>query len=174
VGGTFVDLALDPVDDEGGYAEPGDLRAQRQAERLAPHVAGADVLITTVSVPGRPAPRLVTAAMAAAMKPGSVVIDLAAEGGSNVEGSRAGEDADLPVPGGTVRVYGMQDAAAGRPVDASRLYARNVANLLLLMVKGGRVVPDLDDEIVAATCLTHDGHLRHAPTAALLGEGSGG
>ncbi len=174
MGGTFVTLDLEAVEGAGGYArELSADRAVRQQELLAPHVAGADVLVTTAAVPGRRAPVLVTAGMLAGMKPGSVVIDLAAESGGNVEGARPGEDLEVPVadgPGGTVRLVGMKDAASTMPVDASRLYAKNVANLLLLMTKDGSVTPDFDDEVVAGTCLTHAGEVRHGPTAQLLAE----
>jgi len=172
VGATFVDLELEAVEGAGGYArELSADRAVRQQELLAPHVAAADVLITTAAVPGRRAPVLVTAAMVAGMRPGSVVVDLAAESGGNVEGSSPGEDLEVPVAGGAVRLVGMKDAASTMPVDASRLYARNVANLLMLMASsssGGALVPDLDDEVVAGACLTHDGAVLHAPTAELL------
>jgi H+-translocating NAD(P) transhydrogenase subunit alpha len=169
MGGTFVNLELEAVEGTGGYArELSADRAGRQQQLLAPYVAAADVLITTAAVPGRPAPLLVTAAMVAAMKPGSVVVDLAAETGGNVEGSRAGEDQEITVTDGTVRLLGMKDAASTMPADASRLYAKNVANLLLLMTKDGQVVPDFDDEVVAGSCLTHDGVVVHEATAALL------
>jgi H+-translocating NAD(P) transhydrogenase subunit alpha len=169
MGGTFVHLDLEAVEGTGGYArELSADRAVRQQELLAPYVAAADVLVTTAAIPGRRAPLLVTAAMLAGMQPGSVVIDLAAESGGNVEGAVAGEDLPVDVPGGTVRLVGMKDAASTMPVDASRLYAKNVANLLLLMTKDGAVVPDFDDEVVAGTCLTHAGEVRHGPTAELL------
>jgi proton-translocating NAD(P)+ transhydrogenase subunit alpha len=169
MGATFVDLDLEAVEGAGGYArELSADRAVRQQELLAPHVAGADVLVTTASVPGRRAPVLVTSSMVARMKPGSVVVDLAAESGGNVEGVVAGEDLAVDVEGGTVRLVGMKDAASTMPVDASRLYAKNVTNLLLLMTKDGAVAPDLDDEVVAGACLTHAGEVRHAPTAELL------
>ena len=169
MGATFVTLDLEAVEGAGGYArELSADRAVRQQELLAPHVAAADVLITTAAVPGRRAPLLVTAAMVAGMRPGSVVVDLAAESGGNVEGTVAGEDLAVDVPGGAVRLVGMKDAASSMPVDASRLYAKNVANLLLLMTKDGAVTPDFDDEVVAGTCLTHAGEVRHAPTAQLL------
>ena len=136
-------------------------------------MAGADVLITTAAIPGRPAPRLVSREMVAAMKPGSVVVDLAAESGGNVEGALPGEDVEIPSDaGGSVTLVGMKDAASSMPVDASRLYAKNVVNLLMLMTSEGRVVPDLDDEVVAGACLTHEGAVRHAPTAELLGKES--
>jgi H+-translocating NAD(P) transhydrogenase subunit alpha len=169
MGATFVHLDLEAVEGAGGYArELSADRAVRQQELLAPYVADADVLVTTAAVPGRRAPLLVTAAMLGGMKPGSVVVDLAAESGGNVEGTVAGEDVAVDVPGGTVRLVGMKDAASTMPVDASRLYAKNVANLLLLMTKDGDVVPDFDDEVVAGTCLTHGGKVRHGPTAELL------
>ncbi|WP_088284120.1 NAD(P) transhydrogenase subunit alpha [Kineosporia sp. A_224] len=178
MGGTFVDLGLDVVEGTGGYArEMTQDRAKRQQDALAPYLHEADVVITTAAIPGRPAPRLVTSAMLAGMKPGSVVVDLAAETGGNVEGSLPGVDVVVPVGDGSaatgtvgVTLVGMKDAASTMPVDASRLYARNVANLLLLMTKDGEVVPDFDDEVVAGTCLTHAGVVRHAPTAEAIGD----
>lgn len=171
MGGTFVDLGLEAIEGAGGYArEQSEDRAKRQQEALAPFVAASDVVITTAAVPGRRAPQLVTAPMIAAMKPGSVVVDLAAESGGNVEGSVPGQDVVLGVEGGTVTLVGMKDAASTMPADASRLYAKNVANLLLLMTKDGLVAPDFDDEVVAGTALTHDGRVVHGPTAELLGD----
>jgi NAD(P) transhydrogenase subunit alpha len=95
------------------------------------------------------------------------VVDLAAESGGNVEGAVAGETVAV---GGAVLV-GMADAASAMPVDASRLYSKNVSNLLALMVDGeGALTLDLDDDVLAGTCLVHDGVVRHAPTAELLGD----
>jgi NAD(P) transhydrogenase subunit alpha len=125
-------------------------RAVQQRELLTPYVAECDVVITTAAVPGRPAPLLVTAAMVEAMRPGSVLVDLAAESGGNCELSQPGVDVDH----GGVLVHGVQDAPSAMPVHASQLYARNVVNLLLLMTSEGQVVPDFTDEIVAATCVT--------------------
>lgn len=177
MGATFVNLDLDAIEGAGGYArELSEDRAVRQRELLAPHVADADVLITTAAIPGKAAPLLVTADMVAAMRPGSVVIDLAAETGGNVEGSVAGADLLVPTASGAgmVTQYGMKDAASAMPADASRLYAKNVANLLALMTIDGQVVPDFDDEVVAGACLTHDGVVRHAPTAEALNQQNGG
>jgi H+-translocating NAD(P) transhydrogenase subunit alpha len=172
MGGTFVHIDLESLEGAGGYArEMTQDRAHRQRELLAPHVAAADVLITTAAVPGRPAPLLVTREMVAGMGNGSVIVDLAAESGGNVEGARPGEEVFLDCEGGAVRLVGMKDAPSTMPVDASRLYAKNVTNLVLLMTKDGAVVPDFDDEVVAGTCLTHDGVVRHEPTAALLEDG---
>lgn len=175
MGGTFINLELDTgaanasAEGSGGYArELAEDRAARQRALLAPHVAAADVLITTAAIPGRAAPLLVTADMVAGMRAGSVVVDLAAESGGNVEGVIAGRDILVPVPGGAVTLVGMQDAASAVASDASRLYAKNVANLLALMTLDGKVVPDFDDDVVAGACLTHDGAVRHAGTAAAM------
>jgi NAD(P) transhydrogenase subunit alpha len=173
VGASFVELDLPPLEGAGGYArEAGAERAARQMELLAPHVAAADVLITTAAVPGRPAPRLVSREMVTAMKPGSVVVDLAAESGGNVEGTRPGEEVELD----GVRVWGARNVPSQLPGQASHLYSTNVANLLLLVVgegsarerRAGPVVPDLGDEILAGCCVTHAGEVRHGPTRELL------
>ena len=172
MGATFVHLDLESLEGSGGYArEMGEERAARQRDLLAPYVAKADVLITTAAVPGRPAPLLVTQEMVKGMRPGSVVVDLAAESGGNVEGSLPGQDLDVA---GVVLV-GMADAASTMPADASRLYAKNVTNLLALMQKPGadglELVVDLADEVLDGACVVHDGVIRHQPTRELI-EGS--
>jgi NAD(P) transhydrogenase subunit alpha len=169
MGATFVNLDLEALEGAGGYArEMGEDRAARQRELLAPYIAKSDVLITTAAVPGRPAPLLVTRDMVAGMRPGSVVVDLAAESGGNVEGSVAGQDVLVEAAGGEVVLVGMADAASTMPVDASRLYAKNVANLLALMIKtnddGTQLVVDLSDEVLDGACVVHDGVIRHEPT----------
>jgi NAD(P) transhydrogenase subunit alpha len=151
MGATFIDLGLESLEGAGGYArEMAEERALRQRELLTPYVGASDVVITTAAVPGRPAPLLVTTAMVEAMRPGSVLVDLAAESGGNCELSRPGEDVDH----GGVLVHGMKDAPSAMAVHASQLYARNVVSLLLLMTSEGEVVPDFDDEIVLAACVT--------------------
>ena len=151
MGATFVSLDLEALEGAGGYArEMTEGRAQRQRELLTPYLAASDAVITTAAVPGRAAPLLVSAAMVEAMRPGSIVVDLAAESGGNCELSRPGEDVEHH----GVLVWGAKDVASSMPVHASQLYARNVSNLLLLMTSEGAVVPDFDDEIVAATCVT--------------------
>jgi NAD(P) transhydrogenase subunit alpha len=165
MGATFVQLDLESLEGAGGYArEMGEDRAARQRELLAPYVAKSDVLITTAAVPGRTAPLLVTRDMVAAMRAGSVVIDLAAETGGNVEGSIAGQEVDVD----GVVLFGMADAASTMPADASRLYAKNVINLLGLMQRDGELVVDLDDEVLAGACVVHDGVIRHEPTRELV------
>lgn len=168
MGGTFIRLDLETAEASGGYAR--ELSADRgalQRALLAPHVAQADVLITTAAVPGRRAPVLVSRDMVQGMKAGSVVIDLAAESGGNVEGSIPGQEVSVPTSGGfgSVTVVGLKDPASAMAADASLLYAKNVANLLALMTRDGVVAPDFDDEVVSGTCLTHNGQVVHAPTA---------
>lgn len=169
MGGTFIHLDLDAADAGGGYAkELAADRATRQQELLTPHVSESDVIVTTAAIPGRPAPRLITKAMLSGMRAGSVIVDLAAESGGNVEGSKPGEDVQFKVAGGTITIVGMKDAASTMPYDASRLYAKNVSNLIALMTKDGVVTPDFEDEVVAGACLTHEGVIRHEPTAAAV------
>lgn len=176
MGGTFIELDLDvAADGAGGYAkELAADRVKRQQELLTPYVTGADVIITTAAIPGRPAPRLITSAMMKNMKPGSVIIDLAAETGGNVEGSKPGVDVSISVgkAGGTITLVGMKDVPSTMPYDASRLYAKNIANLLELMTKDKKVQPDFADEVVAGALLTHDGEIRHEPTAEALKAGT--
>jgi H+-translocating NAD(P) transhydrogenase subunit alpha len=153
IGAKFVDLGLEALEGAGGYArEMAEERATRQRELLTPYVAAADAVITTAAVPGRAAPLLVTAEMVETMRPGSVVVDLAAESGGNCELSVAGETVDH----NGVSVWGAKDVASSMPLHASQLYARNVSNLLLLMTTDGRVEPDWDDEIVSGACVTRD------------------
>ncbi len=158
LGATFVELPLEAQDGTGGYAREqseGFLREQRSL--IGRHVAASDVVITTAAIPGRPAPVLVTEAMVGGMRPGSVIIDLAAESGGNCELSRPGED----VLYDGVVVTGGRNVASAMPTHASALYARNVANLLLLLVRDGAFAPDYDDEVVAGTCVTRDGDVVH-------------
>jgi NAD(P) transhydrogenase subunit alpha len=123
---------------------------------LTPYLSASDAVITTAAVPGRQAPLLVDTAMVEAMRPGAVIIDIAAESGGNCELSRPGEE----VMHNGVLVWGGRNMASGMAFDASRLYARNLANLLLLMTKDGTVTTDLDDEIVAGALVVHDGAVR--------------
>lgn len=168
MGGTFINLELE-AEGKGGYAkELSTDSAERQRQLLTPHIHAADILITTAAIPGRRAPLLVTAEMLKGMRPGSVIVDIAAETGGNVEGVVAGKDTLVPVEGGQITLVGLADAPSTTPTDASRLYSKNVANLLALMTVDGLLVPDFDDEVVAGACLTHDGTVRHEPTAKAL------
>jgi NAD(P) transhydrogenase subunit alpha len=166
LGARFVELDLPTLEGAGGYArEMNEERARNQRELLAPHVMAADVLITTAAVPGRAAPLLVERATIEGMSSGSVVVDLAAESGGNVEGAVAGEEVTI----GQALVWGGRNVPSQLPVHASKLYATNVAELLLLMTSDGQVTPDFSDEIVDAACVTHDGVVRHEASRQLLG-----
>jgi H+-translocating NAD(P) transhydrogenase subunit alpha len=157
LGATFVALDLEALEGAGGYArEMTEDRAARQRELLTPYLAASDAVITTAAVPGRQAPMLVDTAMVEAMRPGTVIIDIAAESGGNCELSRAGEE----ITHNGVLVWGGRNMASGMAFDASRLYARNLSNLLLLMTKDGIVAPDLDDEIVKGALVVYDGAVR--------------
>ena len=164
MGAKFITLELEALEGAGGYArEMTEERAAKQRELLTPYLAAADVVITTAAVPGRPAPRLVTGQMVSAMKSGAVIVDLAAETGGNVEGSKPGET--ITTANGVV-IWGGKDVPSQLPYHASMLFSRNVVNLLLLMTKSvdgkptGDVIPDFSDEIIDAATLTHGGARR--------------
>jgi NAD(P) transhydrogenase subunit alpha len=170
LGAEFVDTAGVTGEGAGGYAREvsgEELSAQQQV--LAEAVADADVVITAALVPGKPAPQLVTAAMVDGMRPGSVVVDLAAEEGGNCEVSRP----DEVVTRGRVRVAAPTDLPARQSVDASALYARNVCEFVLLLDAGGALHVDRSDDIVSQSLLTADGAVAHEPTAQLLEESEG-
>ncbi|MBU6242664.1 MAG: NAD(P) transhydrogenase subunit alpha [Acidobacteria bacterium] len=166
MGATFIELELEALEGAGGYArEMTEERAAKQRELLTPFITKSNVLITTAAVPGRPAPRLVTAEMFSKMAPGSIIVDLAAETGGNVEGSKPGE---IVVTANGVKIWGGKDVPSQLPFHASSLYSRNVVNLLLLMTKTestdgkntGTVSPDFTDEIIDSAALTHQGAKR--------------
>ena len=166
LGAKFVE-APTTASDEQGYAKAvgNDVQA-RQFETLAPVVADADIIITTAQIPGRAAPVLVNADMVASMRLGSVIVDMAAGTGGNVEGSRPDETVDRD----GVSILGPTNLAATIPADASRMLARNLV-ALLERVKGedGSFSPDPDDEIVGPAVVTHDGSVRHPLCRELLG-----
>jgi NAD(P) transhydrogenase subunit alpha len=167
MGAKFIDLDLETLEGAGGYArEMTEDRADRQRELLAPYIADADALITTAAVPGRTAPMLVTHAMVEQMKAGSVVVDLAAETGGNVEGSVAGKVVRI----GEAQVWGGENVPAQMPAPASRLYAQNLLSLITLMTADGELAPDFDDEVVAGACVTHAGQIMHEPTRQAIEE----
>lgn len=162
MGAKFITLELESLEGAGGYArEMTEERAAKQRELLTPYLAAADVVITTAAVPGRQAPRLMTKEMVAAMKSGSVIVDLAAETGGNVEGSIAGET--ITTANG-VLLWGGKDVASQLPTHASMLFSRNVVNLLNLMIKTNdgvvSITPDFEDEIIDKAAVTHGGSRR--------------
>lgn len=161
VGAVAIELDLETLEGSGGYArEMTEDRAARQRDLLAPYIAAADALITTAAVPGRQAPMLVTAAIVAQMKPGSVVVDLAAETGGNVEGAVAGSVVQV----GGAQIWGALNVPSQMPGPASKLYAQNVVNIVTLMTTDGAFAPDFADEIVSGTCVTHAGEVTHEAT----------
>ncbi len=164
MGATFIELELESLEGAGGYArEMTEERAAKQRELLTPYIAKSHVVITTAAVPGRTAPRLMTQAMIDSMEPGTVIVDLAAETGGNVEGSKPGE---VVITSGGVRIWGGKDVPSQLPFHASSLYSRNVVNLLTLMTTatkdGAPVALNLDfaDEIINASAVTHGGQRR--------------
>jgi NAD(P) transhydrogenase subunit alpha len=166
MGATFIELELESLEGAGGYArEMTEERAAKQRELLTPYIAKSHVVITTAAVPGRTAPRLMTAAMVDAMEEGTVIVDLAAETGGNVEGSKPGE---IVVTGKGVRIWGGKDVPSQLPFHASSLYSRNVVNLLTLLIKPASegVATSFDinfeDEIIDGSAVTHDGVDRKA------------
>ena len=163
MGATFIDLELESLEGSGGYArEMTEERAAKQRELLKPFITKSNIVITTAAVPNRKAPLLVTKDMYGNMAPGSVIVDLAAESGGNVEGSVAGET--LITERG-VKIWGGKDVPSQLPFHASSLFSKNLVNLLALMVKseeqdGKKIASihlDFDDEIIEASAVTHDG-----------------
>jgi H+-translocating NAD(P) transhydrogenase subunit alpha len=156
LGATWVGLALEDAETAGGYAkEVSEEFKRREHEHLHRLVAEADVVITTAQIPGRPAPVLVTEDMVAAMRPGSVIIDLAAESGGNCALTVADEE----VVRGHVRVFGPTNLPATMPYHASQMYSRNITALLLHLVENGELRLDLEDEITRGCAVAHGGQV---------------
>ena len=158
LGARFVDSGVSATG-EGGYAR--ELTAEERAmqqEALDRHIAASDMLITTAAVPGRPAPRIVSAAAVEQMRPGSVIVDLAAEGGGNCELSRPGET----VEHNGVRIMAPLKVPAMMARHASAMYSRNLFNFLKPAIDGEKFSLDLEDPVFAGTLLTHEGQIRYA------------
>jgi H+-translocating NAD(P) transhydrogenase subunit alpha len=153
-----LDMRLEDAEAAGGYARPlTEEEQQRQRELLAEEIGKVDAVISTAAVPGRPAPLLVTEQAVRNMKPGSVIVDLAAETGGNCELTEPGET----VVREGVTIFGPLNLASTMPDHASSLYARNVQSLLELMVKEGVLSLDFEDEILKGACITRDGEIVH-------------
>ena len=163
LGASFLELDVEGAEGVGGYAVAlSEDEHEREQELLALHVAESDVVITTALVPGREAPILVTEDAVRRMRPGSVVVDLAAEAGGNCA---------LTEPGQTVvregvTIVGELNLPSTMPLHASQMYSRNVMAFLGLLVRDGDLVLDFDDEIVRETCVAHDGRVLKEPVAA--------
>jgi len=164
LGAKFVDTGVS-AEGTGGYAR--ELTAEekaKQQEVLDARVAAADAVITTAAIPGRPAPRLIPRTVIERMRPGSVVVDLAAEQGGNCELTRAGEIVEHQ----HVKIVGPVNLAAELAYNASEMYARNLYNFLKPALVKGELVIDWNDEVFAQSCLTSGGVVRHEPTAKAL------
>jgi NAD(P) transhydrogenase subunit alpha len=157
LGARFIDVGVEVAETGSGYAQQLSSEGQRhEREVLARHVADADAVITTALVPGRRAPQLITREMATAMRPGSVIVDVAAEAGGNCELTQPGREVEVA----GVLICGPTDLPSRMAADASQLYSHNVVSFTLHLVRDGEIEVDLEDEIIAATCLTRH---REAP-----------
>ena len=173
LGGTFIEVQMTEEEKAGaqtagGYArEMSDDYKKRQAELIAERVKEADFVITTALIPGRPAPKLITDAMVASMKPGSVIVDMAAEAGGNVEGTEPGKE----VVKHGVTIIGLTNLPATMPGSATEMYAKNIQTLLKHLIKDGTVTLDFEDEITKGATITHGGKVVNEATAKALDRG---
>ena len=168
LGAKFIDIDV-AAEGSGGYArELTDDEKQQQQAVLAEHIAAADVVITTAALPGRPSPKIIPTSMVAGMKPGAVIIDLAAEGGGNCELTQTGEQIEHH----GVTIYGPLNVPSMLAVHASEMYAKNLLNFLSPMIRDGKLEPDWDDEVIADSALTYAREIRHEPTRKLVEGGS--
>ncbi|MBT3530773.1 MAG: Re/Si-specific NAD(P)(+) transhydrogenase subunit alpha [Gammaproteobacteria bacterium] len=158
LGAKFVDIEI-KAEGEGGYArELTEDEKQQQQEILAKHVAASDVIVTTAAIPGRASPRIISTAMVEGMRGGSVIVDLAAEGGGNCELTKAGET----VIHQGIKIYGPINVPSMVANHASELYAKNLQNFLELLIQEGAINIDLEDEIITGSLITHGGAIHHA------------
>jgi NAD(P) transhydrogenase subunit alpha len=172
LGAIFLEVEM--TDDEkaqaetaGGYArEMSEDYKRRQADLIASRVGEADAIITTALIPGRPAPKLITEEMIASMRPGSVIVDMAAEMGGNTELTQAGKEV---VTDNGVRIIGFTNLPATMPGSATQMYAKNIQTLVKHLLADGKITIDLDDEITRGATITHDGKVVHEATAQALG-----
>lgn len=156
LGAKFLELGVSAAG-SGGYAR--ELSAEERAaqqQALADHLKSIDVIVTTAAVPGRPAPKILTATMVEGMKAGALIVDLAAEGGGNCELTRPGER----VEHADVTILGPLNLPAGAPLHASEMFARNVYNFGELLIREGNLQPDFNDELLVRSCLSHAGEIR--------------
>lgn len=164
LGAKFVDTGVS-ADGQGGYArELTEEEKKRQQEVLDARIAAADVVVSTASVPGRAAPKIISRAAVERMRPGAVIVDIAAEQGGNCELTRAGEVVDH----GGVTIVGPVNVAATLAYNASEMYARNLLNFLKPAIDEGELKIDWNDEVFAQSCLTHDGVIKHEATRLAL------
>jgi H+-translocating NAD(P) transhydrogenase subunit alpha len=169
LGAKFLEVDLGETGEgAGGYAKELSEEAHRkEVELLAKAVKENDIIITTAAIPGRPAPKLITAEMVRSMRPGSVIVDLAAETGGNTELTQAGKVIDVD----GVRIDGTTNIPSTMPYHASQMYSRNIQSLLGLMItKEGKLNLDMSDEVIRGTVITKDGEVVHDATRKAIGE----
>ncbi len=170
MGATFINLGLEALEGAGGYArEMATERAKAQQDALKPYVSESDIVITTAAVPGRQAPLLITKNMMTEMKPGSILVDLAAETGGNIQGSIPGEEVSIKVPGGSITIVGCKDLPSQIATHSSKLYAQNVVSLLTLITTDGKVTLDITDEVVDGSAVVLKGEIRNEMAKQALG-----
>jgi NAD(P) transhydrogenase subunit alpha len=174
LGAKFVEMEIaEQTETVGGYAtQLSEETHRREVELLHKHAKMSDVIITTALIPGKPAPELITEEMVKDMQPGSVIVDLAAENGGNCTLTEPGAD----ITRYNVRILGPLNIPSTMPIHASQMYSKNVYNLVSLMVQGGQLKLNFDDEIISGTCITHEGNIvnpaaRASVEAALSKEG---
>ena len=162
LGATFLELDVEGAEGVGGYAVAlAEDQHEREQQLIARHAAESDAVITTALIPGRPAPELITEAAVHGMRPGAVIVDLAAEAGGNCAATKPGETIDV----GGVTILGLTNVPATMPVHASQMYSRNVQAFLALVVKEGALELDFEDQIVRETCVAHGGKVTKEPAA---------
>ncbi|MDG2251061.1 MAG: Re/Si-specific NAD(P)(+) transhydrogenase subunit alpha [Gammaproteobacteria bacterium] len=158
LGAKFVDIEI-KAEGSGGYArELTEKERQQQQEILAKHVAASDLIISTAAIPGRASPRIISKAMVEGMRGGSVIVDLAAEGGGNCELTKL----DETILHQGVKIYGPANIPSMVGNHASELYAKNLQNILELLIQDGEINIDLEDEVVNGSLITHGGEIHHA------------
>ena len=168
LGAKFIDIEI-KAEGDGGYArELTEEEKQQQQEILAKHVAAADVIITTAAIPGRTSPRIISTAMVEGMRGGSVIVDLAAEGGGNCELTKAAET----VLHQGVKIYGPVNVPSMVGNHASEMYSKNLLNFLELLIQDGAINIDLEDEIISGSLITHAGAIHHAGIEEQLSKGA--
>jgi NAD(P) transhydrogenase subunit alpha len=168
LGAKMIDTGVD-AEGEGGYArELTESEKEKQADALAAAIAKTNVVVSTASVPGRPAPKIISRAMVESMKPGSVIVDLAAESGGNCVLTEPGS----AIVHEEVIVDGPLNLPSRLPFHATEMYAKNIYNFLSPMLQEGEFAPDWDDEVVAGSLLTHAGEIKHESAIELVGGAS--
>ncbi|EDN68968.1 NAD(P)(+) transhydrogenase (AB-specific) [Beggiatoa sp. PS] len=161
LGAKFVDMEI-KAEGQGGYArELTEEEKQQQQAILAKHIAAANIVITTAAIPGRPSPKIITKQMVEGMAPGSVIVDLASEGGGNCELTQAGKTIEYQ----GVIIHGPLNVPRQMPIHASQMYSKNLFNLLSLMIKNSELQIDWEDDVIAGCTLTHGGKLNMHPHA---------